>query len=104
MKGDSKGAIENFHKALEINPQLSPQVHMDLARALAADGRNDEAIANLRKALSIYPDSVDLHYYLGLFLAEEGNSMEAIEELRLVLRARPGHQGAQAALGKLGAR
>jgi tetratricopeptide (TPR) repeat protein len=103
MRGDNEEAATHFARAVEINPQLSPKVYQDMARALAGIGRNDEAIAALRKATAIYPDNVDLHFFLGVFLAEERQSAEAIEELRTVLKLQPDHQLARKALERLGA-
>jgi tetratricopeptide (TPR) repeat protein len=103
MKGDNEGAAEHFALAVEINPQISPKVYQDMARALAAIGRNDEAIDALRRSTVFYPDSADLHFFLGVFLAEERRSDEAIEELRTALRLQPDHQLARTALERLGA-
>jgi tetratricopeptide (TPR) repeat protein len=103
MKGDNEGAVKHFAMAVEINPQISPKVYQDMARALAAIGRNEQAIEELRRATVFYPDSADLHFFLGVFLAEERRSEEAIEELRTALRLQPDHQMARRALEKLGA-
>jgi tetratricopeptide (TPR) repeat protein len=103
MKGDNERAATHFARAVEINPQIAPKVYQDMARNLAALGRNDEAIDALRRAVLFYPDSADLHFFLGVFLAEERHSEEAIAVLRTALKLQPDHELARAALRKLGA-
>jgi len=101
--GDPAGAAESFERALAINPQLSPRVWIDLASALVAAGRAEEAVGRLHDALGSAPDSAELRYALGALLAEQGRTTEAVEQLRRARDLAPGHAGAAALLERLAA-
>ena len=73
--------------------------HNLLAVALGQEGRQDEAFAEFRKSLHIYPRDAGTHFYLGLYLGKHGQADEAIRHLRLSLRLFPRSPGAEANLG-----
>ena len=54
------GAIENYRKAVELNPNLSEGFN-NLGSALAAEGKFDQAIENYRKAPSNQFELADDH-------------------------------------------
>ncbi len=47
-------ALQNYQKAIDIDPQ-DPALHFNMARAYYADGNKAEAIACLKKALTLDP-------------------------------------------------
>jgi protein O-mannosyl-transferase len=74
--GDTAGAISNCQQALEQNPRLV-DCYRILARALAAQGRVDEAIRRLRDGLSALPNNEALrtdlqHFQPGLGMNSGG--------------------------------
>jgi TolB-like protein/Tfp pilus assembly protein PilF len=82
-------AIEPLQRALAIHPRLA-SAHVWLGGALAAQGRLDEGIASLRRAVEIEPDNAEAHqslaraYWLGKGMVAEG-----IAELHIALEHNP---------------
>jgi tetratricopeptide (TPR) repeat protein len=74
---------------LAINPRLA-SAHIWLGGALAAQGKLDDGVASLRRAVEIEPDNADAHqalaraYWLGKGMVPEG-----IAELRVALERNP---------------
>lgn len=68
------------------------------ARALADEGRRDEAVTLLRGHLEVTPTDVDARLLLGIVLSWEGEYDEARDALRAVLSAAPAYADAIAAL------
>ena len=60
-------AIANYHKALELEPNL-PDAHNNIANLLKATDRRDEAIAEYRIALQLRPDYPEVRNNLGASL------------------------------------
>jgi Flp pilus assembly protein TadD len=56
---------------------------------LNSQGRFDEAIVHLQKALEIKPNLVEAHYNLGFALCSKGRLDEAIRELQETLKLKP---------------
>jgi tetratricopeptide (TPR) repeat protein len=65
------------------------QKEFDKASGAGAQGKTDEAIAHLRKAISIYPAFIRAHNDLGTFLLAQGNLDEAEEAFRKALALDP---------------
>ncbi len=63
--------------------------HNNLAVALAAEGKIDEAIRHYNLALKTNPDIGLVHNDLGVVLAERGQFDEAIRHYNLALKAQP---------------
>jgi len=61
----------------------------DKATQLYRQGRNDEAILALRRALAIYPDYLMAHNDLGAQLMEQGQLDQAEVELRAAIKIDP---------------
>jgi predicted Zn-dependent protease len=72
-----------------------------LAQGLRAQGQVDAAVGLMRMVLSVYPASYLSHYMLAGTLIAAGRAAEARPELEAVLRLRPDHDGAAAALRRL---
>ena len=63
--------------------------YSNLGSYFAALGYADEAIADFRKALEIWPDQSKDHNNLGKALAQKGRTDEAMEEFQTALRISP---------------
>lgn len=61
----------------------------DKATAVGEQGKTDEAIAHLRKAISIHPNFIRAHNDLGTYLLGQGNLDEAEETFRKTLTLDP---------------
>jgi tetratricopeptide (TPR) repeat protein/2-polyprenyl-3-methyl-5-hydroxy-6-metoxy-1,4-benzoquinol methylase len=66
-----------------------PAYHCNLGLLFKQEGRLDEAVASLRRALQLQPDLVEVHYNLGLTLLEQGRLDEATTTLRRALALQP---------------
>ncbi len=75
----------------------APAYHANLARALRAEGRLDEAAASLRRAIALQP-SADALFSLGNVLKQIGDTAEAITHYRDALALRPDFADARANL------
>jgi tetratricopeptide (TPR) repeat protein len=63
--------------------------HSNLGLALAAEGRNDEAIMHYEQALDIKPDDALAHNNLAIAFAAEGRKAEAIMHYEQALKIKP---------------
>jgi tetratricopeptide (TPR) repeat protein len=88
-------AESSIRKALEADPS-STDAEIALAKAVQAQGKNDEAIGLLEKALAGGANSVDLHAALGSTYRRAGRFQKAVEEHRKVVDLAP-----SVALGEL---
>jgi tetratricopeptide (TPR) repeat protein len=79
--GDDKldEAIENYRKALEIDPNYQDGLH-GLGMALFNSGRVDEAIATAKKLIEIDKDDILAHTSLSMFYQAQGRIEEAEKE------------------------
>jgi tetratricopeptide (TPR) repeat protein len=59
QKGQVNEALEQFQKALEINPDYV-DAHSNFSVALFQKGQVDDAVAHYRKALEINPKYVNI--------------------------------------------
>jgi tetratricopeptide (TPR) repeat protein len=89
-KGWFDEAIENFRKAIQLNPNYTAAL-INLGNALAAKGRFDEAIENYRKAIQINPNYTAALNDLGNALAAKGRFNEAIKNYRQAIQINPNH-------------
>jgi Flp pilus assembly protein TadD len=102
--------VQTFHRNTEyrtprslwqtvIDRRPHGRARYNLAMALKAEGRRAEALAQLRDAVSDYPEA---HYSLGAELVAEGRSDEAIPHFEQFIRERPSHIAVLAAWTDLG--
>lgn len=77
------------------------QPKVDLAWALALQGRPDAALRQFLAATAIAPERADLHYWTAGFQARTGDGNAAIASLREVVRIEPDHADAHERLGKM---
>ncbi len=75
--GDYQGAIAEWKKALELNPD-EPSVHLSLGVTLARLGRLNEAVNEYQKALQRPPNGARVEFRLGSALGDAGKPDEAI--------------------------
>lgn len=73
-------ALENFRQALAINPDFEA-AQLDLAAALLATGKTDEALQTLRAWRNRKPASFAVEYLLGLALHGQEKYAEALTHL-----------------------
>jgi Flp pilus assembly protein TadD len=100
-KGDRKGAIESFEKAVELNPKSS-YAQNNLGLALIYDKRYDEAIDALKEATELETPRAEVSYmWNNLGMAYE--HLDRLEEARDAYRkaANLDHEGASANLARL---
>jgi|ERR1044071_187554 tetratricopeptide (TPR) repeat protein len=97
-QGKTSQAIENYRKALEINPSYEDALR-NMGFALASSGKSGEAIPYYEAALRVGPQRFEVHYALGNLLAETGRLDEAMDHYRLLLSKEPDHVDARNNLG-----
>ncbi|MBD3424897.1 MAG: tetratricopeptide repeat protein [Candidatus Latescibacteria bacterium] len=80
--------LELFTNILRERP-TSAQVSKQVASGYIQEGEYDEAISELKKALSITPDFPDLRNLLGIAYANKGLKDDAIVEFNTALKINP---------------
>lgn len=94
-KGDATRAgpasNSNVVSAAELEQKVPAAAAREFERGSKAgqEGKLDEAVAHLRKAVSIYPDYLKAHNDLATFLLAQGRLDEAAEELRRAVEIDP---------------
>jgi tetratricopeptide (TPR) repeat protein len=77
------------------------QTQLELAVALAEQGKLEEAVAGLRAILQAQPHFAKAHYNLGVALAQQGKPEEAAASFRAALGHRPDYAEAHYGLGNV---
>ncbi len=98
--GDTAGAIRQFRKALELNPN-NAVAHSNLGGVLVTQGEIAEGVVQLNEAIRLDPTNGSPHYNLGMLWSRQGKVDEAIEQLALAVQYRPDVADAQRVLGAL---
>jgi Flp pilus assembly protein TadD len=99
--GQLQAAAENFRVVVREDPDDGAarerffDALVDLSAPLAANGKIPEAAALLREALTIRPNSVDVHNNLGVFLARQGDLTAATKEFEAALQIDPANREAR---------
>ena len=99
-EGKMSVAIENFQKALTVNPQHLLSLD-NLGNAYRLQKRWDEARRVLERALASAPDDAEANYSLGMVFAQTGDNSAAYDHLQRALKARPDYPEALNNLGIL---
>ena len=86
---DFAKADQEFRRGIELNPNYATAHHWYAESGLAALGRFDEAIAEMKRALGLDPLSVIINADFGTVLGTAGKYDEAIEQLRKTLEMDP---------------
>ena len=98
--GDTAGAVRQFKKALELNPQ-NAVAHSNLGGVLVTQGLVEEGVSHLNEAIRLDPANGGPYYNLGMLRSRQGRADEAIQQLTLAVRYRPEVADAQRVLGML---
>ena len=85
---DYPGAIVEFKKAVELNPQLATARTM-YGRALMAGGDSDAAAREFLRALQVNPNDFDANLQLGALRKRDQQNAEARIYLERAVRLRP---------------
>ncbi len=77
-----------YRHYLTLNTQ-APNAHYNLGTLALAQGRNEEAILSLQRAIKDAPDNSDAHLYLAQALEKTGKLQDAMHAYRRVLSLDP---------------
>ena len=89
-KGDFKGAIEDFDKAIAIN-STNVEAYNNRGLAKANMGNNPEAIVDYNKAIAIDPKYEKAYNNRGLAKANMGDNLKAIEDYNKAISINPNY-------------
>jgi tetratricopeptide (TPR) repeat protein len=96
--GDNQSAIEDFRKALAIQPRMVEAL-AGLGEALAATGHLDEAIEEDTRALAAAPDKTAVRMNLAMAYYKKGDLARAREQFETLHAAIPRDVSAAVMLG-----
>jgi tetratricopeptide (TPR) repeat protein len=102
-EGNTNGAVAQFRKAIEINPNL-PGVHYELAELLNTSQDSavkKEAEKEYRAALTANPGDEKAECRLGEIDAQKGNTAQAFEEYSRAVALQPADADARLGLSKM---
>jgi len=102
-RGDLSNAVRVFQRTVELD-KGSEINRYNLGLAYARTGRTNEAMAEYRAALAIYPDFAEAHNSLGLQLAALGDLDTAEKHYRQAIEVQPDFPVALNNLGTIMAR
>ncbi|MDB5393360.1 MAG: glycosyl transferase family 9 [Rhodospirillales bacterium] len=97
QRGEHAIAIQLIGQAIALKPDFA-DFRTNLAAALKAAGRLEDAQAECRQAISLTP-SAKAYYALGTILQLQGRLSEALDAYRLTLTLNPNHAEAHSNLG-----
>src|SRR6185437_1228927 len=86
-RGNARKAVE-----LALDPSNAETLYQ-LADVTASLGRTQEAIAMMRKALTLEPLNASFHFYTGTFLLALGKYAEGQRETERAIELQPGTDG-----------
>jgi Flp pilus assembly protein TadD len=96
-KGEVAAATRLMNSYVNLQPDVASGWYL-LGAALLRQDRTSEAQTALQRSLSLKADP-DTEYLLGVSLEKAANHIAAIERFRNVIKSRPDHAAAHAALG-----
>jgi adenylate cyclase len=73
-----ESVLETCDKALRLDPVLA-EAHASRGLALAAGGRDEEAVGEFEQAIALDPDSYEGHYFYARHLFQHGDFAKAVE-------------------------
>jgi predicted CXXCH cytochrome family protein len=88
VSGDLAGARVAYQRAIEEAPYFVP-AYVNLADLDRMEGRDDDAVARLREALALAPETATVRYALGLALHRTGHAQEALAEFARAAQSAP---------------
>ncbi|MHB8526906.1 MAG: protein kinase domain-containing protein [Candidatus Acidiferrales bacterium] len=92
-------ALVAAEQADQLNDKL-PEVHTMLGSVYSATGKYAEAIAELKRAISLAPNSDEAYRRLGAAYLASGNGAQAIEVFQKAVQLNPYYWGNEVELGK----
>jgi S1-C subfamily serine protease len=90
QRGDPAGALEDFSRALALNPTLAA-AHTGRGRARAKLGDKHGALEDFDRALALDPSSAEAHWSRGETRFELGDKVAAIEDFSRALALNPSY-------------
>lgn len=89
-KGDPRGAVAEFRKAVRLKPE-DPTYHFMLGAAMEQTHTEqpDDVLAEYREAVRLKPDYADAHWSIAAILEMKGDVDGAIREYREAVRLKP---------------
>jgi tetratricopeptide (TPR) repeat protein len=92
MVNDFKGALDDFTKAVELDPKL-PDVYSYYGLALLATGDQGGAKKAFQRELQTNPNNFDANLQLGVLLRQDEDNEAALKFFQHALEIRPGDYG-----------
>src|SRR5262249_6723268 len=99
-KGDAGKAIDLYSATLARNPSIAgtrakyvASVHNNLGMLLLQLGQSDVGMGHLRKAVEIFPRSLNAHLNLGNLAFNQERYPDAVAEYETALSLSPGNRG-----------
>ena len=89
MKDRWKAAVKEYEKAVTFVGRKTPIIQSKLGYALLKLGRVDDAIAQLKQPLAVYPNYVLLRLYMGEALLSKGAYEDALNHLNAAVELNP---------------
>ena len=99
-KGDLKGAVNSYHKAININPDI-PELQFNLGAMLYALNDNKGAISHYQKAIKLNPRFTEAFFNLGITYQSQSDYNLAIESYEQALNSQPGFYEAIGNIGTI---
>lgn len=100
MVSDFSGALGDFQKAVELNPDL-PDVYSYYGLALLSTGDQAGARKAFEKELKFDPNNFDSNLRMGVLLHQDENNDEALKYFQHALQIRPGDPGVRYQIGAM---
>ncbi len=92
MVSDFSGALTDFQRAVELNPDL-PDVYSYYGLALLSTGDQAGARKAFEKELKFDPNNFDSNLRMGVLFRQDENNEEALKYFQHALQIRPGDPG-----------
>lgn len=89
---ETEEAVAQLKRSLALQP--NEMALSNLGRALELQGDADGAMAYLRRAVALNPNSAEAHSNLGVAFEKQGQPAAAVPHYREALRLRPGYEDA----------
>ncbi len=98
--GDRRGALHDFHNALESNPALG-DAYLNQALVLVAEKRPDEAMAAISQGIALGATNLQVAYYSrGEIEDDAGHYAQAYRDYKQALMIKPDYAPAQRQLAR----
>lgn len=92
VQGDSKGAIEDWSKALLLNPAYDKVLEYR-GQAYLQQGNEDDAIQDFKEMVSLHAAHARIYYYLGHCFEKKHQFAKALPEFSQAIKLAPSEPG-----------